>query len=149
MEHLIPDALFSGPEVPGKVDNQIGLAVKRHHCNPIALAHLPQRRVCSLGHSRDRRAHALTCIEEQNHIQGFFLVAKVRDLLPFPVIGHYEAFFLKTVYKPNPLTDLRIHMHERNIAAEGRLILSEQQKEKISHASARTRTPRANCELPA
>jgi hypothetical protein len=127
-EHSIPDALFGGAKISGEVGNQICFAIEGHYGDAVAWAKFSEGRMPGLGHTPDHGAHAGAGVEEQNYIQRFFLVPKIQDCLRLPAFGYQKALLFKIVDEPAPLTDFRVHMHQRNIAAEGRLILSEQEE---------------------
>lgn len=99
-----------------------------HYGDAITLTEIAQGCVRRFSDSLDRGARFGRDIEEQHDIERFLLAAEVKDGLRFPIIGDSEAFLSETRDSLPVLSNLGIHMDQRNVAVERRLILCEEQK---------------------
>ncbi len=129
-EHLITKAPFCCLKVPGEAQNQIGLTIAGgatvgYHCDLVALAEIAQRRMRRFGDTLDIWTHFTPGVEKQNHVQRIFLVAEVQDCLWLSLIRHSKTFPSETRYYATVLTNLSVHMDQRDVAPEGRLVLCD------------------------
>jgi hypothetical protein len=131
LEHLSHQTWSEGGNVACKVGNQIGawargLIAECHYGYPIALTEVADRRLRHCGDALDGRAHLAAGVEEQNHIQRFFLVSEVHDGLQLPVIGYAKTFSCETRYEMAVLANLSVDVDKRNVAVEGRMVLCKE-----------------------
>src|ERR1700733_9365578 len=91
-------------------------------------------------------------VKKQDHIQRLFLVAEVQDRLWLSLIRHSKAFPSEIRYRLSVFTNLSVHMNQRDIASERRLVLCKQEQqyqgrhvEDLRQSNGQFRSARLSC----
>jgi hypothetical protein len=127
---LLADAPFRRLKIAGEVQNQLGSAVaggraEGYGGDVVAWAKIAQNRMRRLGDSPHIRTHFAASVEDQYHIQRLFFAAKGHNCPRLSLIRDSKVFPSEIRNNVSVLTNLNVHMDQRNVASESRLTLGK------------------------
>ena len=140
LKRPVADALSGAVKVRSEVRDRFcpasaACVAECHHRDSIALSKFVQYRFRRFRYAFEDGAHFGACIEKQNYIERRFLVGEVGNALQLAVIGDAKVILFEACDAAVAVTHFDVDVYQRDIAAEGRLILGKQEeKEEAPHA---------------